>query len=66
MVKSVLLFTKPDSMNLIENIDIKKPIVKDPESPINIFAGAKLKNKKPNKAPANAKLNEAQPKSPVK
>ena len=34
----------------IINAPTKKPIVDDPASPINIFAGGKLNNKKPNEA----------------
>jgi hypothetical protein len=48
-------------INLIAKMDSKKPTVNEPASPINILAGLKLNNKKPNNAPDNAKAINAKP-----
>src|SRR5690606_31583437 len=44
-----------NSISLIDKTDMISPIVSEPESPIKILAGSKLKIKKPNNAPANEK-----------
>ena len=52
-------FWASNSTNSMANAANKNPMVSEPESPINIFAGLKLNRKKPNKPPANENDNTA-------
>jgi hypothetical protein len=54
-----------NSMSFITITYITIPIINEPESPMNIFAGCQLKNKKPSKEPANPVARSAKGKSPV-
>src|ERR1700740_159103 len=47
------------SINLMLSTQTIKPMVSEPESPIKILAGLKLKTKKPNKEPPKANAKDA-------